>query len=66
MANAKKCDICAKFYVPPLGTYIEPGYALLRVGVFSSGSQLDLCTECNNELNNFVESMKECSKTSND
>ena len=58
MADAKKCDICGKFYVPPLGSTLKAGYSLMCSGTLTLDIY-DLCDECNKELNEFVESMKE-------
>ena len=61
MANAKKCDICGKFYVPPLGSALMiNNYTLIHNNPFSlSNSIYDLCSSCNEKLNNFVKSMRE-------
>lgn len=59
MADAKKCDICGKFYIPPLGSALRVGgYSLMHSGI-PTLEIYDLCSECNKELNEFVESLKE-------
>jgi hypothetical protein len=58
MADAKKCDICGAFYMRDEFFPIVPGYRLTKEG-FSSGLVfLDLCPECKEKLESFVESLK--------
>lgn len=60
MADAKKCDVCGKFYVPPLGTaLIINTYSLWYNGGFGGGMFYDLCSDCQKNLNDFVKSLKE-------
>lgn len=60
MADAKKCDICGKFYATPLGSLMnETGYQLLYCGGLISTIAYDLCHECKKELTAFVNDMKE-------
>lgn len=59
MADAKKCDICGKFYMPQLGIMNDNGYYLGYDGGFIRIDRYDLCPDCNKKLNEFVESMKE-------
>jgi hypothetical protein len=59
MADAKKCDICGKFYIPPLGSALETGWYLSYNNAFGLGNQCDLCPDCKSELGDFVRSMKE-------
>lgn len=60
MADAKKCDVCGRFYMPPLGSIGDDGYHLLFVGEFTStsGRKYDLCPICKEKLKIFVESLK--------
>lgn len=59
MADAKKCDICGKFYMPPAMYALRSGYSLLNNNLMMPDAYYDLCLECNEKLNIFVESMKE-------
>lgn len=59
MADAKKCDICGKFYVPQLGSLLKSGYHLMYFNALTLDSQFDLCPDCKTKLTDFIESMKE-------
>ena len=48
MMQAWKCDRCGKFYIKEIQ---ERKYNILDVNM----QQLDLCIECQSELNNFIE-----------
>ena len=64
MADAKKCDICGKFYSPSLGFLGNTGYCLTYVNSLSIDICFDLCSDCKEKLTEFVNSMKE--KETND
>lgn len=36
MADAKKCDICGKFYIPHLGSALETGWYLSYNNAFGN------------------------------
>ena len=59
MADAKKCDICGKFYIPPLGIDLTRNtYSLYYNNLIITNSGFyDLCPNCNGKLNDFVKSM---------
>ena len=62
MADAKKCDFCGAFYETPYGLMGKIGYQLVFVSTLMPYKSYDLCPQCDEKLNKFVESMKEENK----
>ena len=58
MADAKRCDICENYYMPPRLLSVATGYSLLNLGFSLGPATLDLCPHCGEKLNEFVDSMK--------
>lgn len=59
MADAKRCDICGTFYMTPFGFISNVGYQLVYISALAPSHTYDLCPDCSDKLNKFVESMKE-------
>lgn len=51
MANAKKCDLCGKFYERPICNDTVRIY--LESSIYPN-HYIDLCNDCYNELCNFI------------
>lgn len=68
MSEAKKCDICGKFFTIPIYYTYEGGPYLAHISPIANEftQEYDLCPTCSRELMEWVNSMKAAYMEKND